>query len=149
MNISHPPGPHGTHWLSRAGILSDFQRNMNVVVCLQHELRRLRGKTSLKLQHPTDFFQNNMVAHHHQAEPKRASHPWPACCCRTSLRSWRASSRTPTWTGSTGRPPSPTPGSVRPRHPGTGREKRTPVRPTSGASAPTPGPPLCRSRKKP
>lgn len=80
---------------------------------------------------------------------ERLSHRWPACCCRTSPRSWRASSRTPTWTGSTGHPPWPTLGSARPRHPGTGRERRTPVPPTSGASTPTPGPPLCRSRMKP
>ena len=80
---------------------------------------------------------------------ERLSHRWSACCCRTTPRSWRASSRTPTWTGSTGHPPWPTPGSARPRHLGTGRETRTPVPPTSGASTPTPGPPLCRSRMKP
>lgn len=97
---------------------------------------------------------NNMVAHRpirYSAcrAHERVSHRWSACCCRTSSRSWRASSRTPTWTDSTGHPPWPRPGSTRPRHPGTGRERRTPVPPTSGASTPTPGPPLCRSRMKP
>lgn len=80
---------------------------------------------------------------------ERVSHRWSACCCRTTPRSWRASSRTSTGTGSTGRPPWPMPGSAQPRHPGTGRETRTPVPPTSGASTPTPGPPLCHSRMKP
>lgn len=79
---------------------------------------------------------------------RRVSHPQPVCCCRTTPRIWRASSRTPTWTDSTGHRPWPRPGSERPRRPGTAPAARTPGPPTSAASAATPAPPLLRSRMK-
>lgn len=100
------------------------------------------------LLRPASNFLTTLRLRFTASHERRVSHPRPVCCCRTTPRIWRASSRTPTWTDSTGHRPWPRPGSERPRRPGTAPAARTPGPPTSAASAATPAPPLLRSRMK-